>query len=227
MSETRPEGGSEYSSIPRPPGNSNRDREAKKEAPEKKEIRQVTTGRIRKKGLGAKFKETFGGEDARTVGANLLFEVAIPALQNLIVDMVQQGVERKIFGDSSPNRTRRASESRPRVNYGASYRSSRDYRTRGEPRERSYGARERETHDFDQVIIDGRGEAEDILDQMGNLLEQYDAVTVSDMYRMVGIRGSFVDDSWGWTSLRGASVRHVREGYILDLPTPIHLDRRV
>ena len=227
MSETRPEADdSQYRRIERPPGNSNKEKKERSEAP-KKEVRQVTTGRVKKKGLGSKFKDSFGGEDARSVGTYILFDVALPAMQNLIVDMVQQGVERKILGDSAPNRTRRTAERSRRTNYGASYRSSRDPRIREEPVRREYGARERATHDFDQVIIDSRGEAEEILDQLGDLLENYQTVTVSDLYRMVGIRGSFVDDNWGWTDLRGAQARRVRDGYVLELPSPEHLDRRI
>src|SRR5690606_24426648 len=73
---------------------------------EKPKIKQVTSGTVveRKKSLGSKFKETFAGDDAQSVGNYLLFDVIIPATKNLISDMVSQGIERLLFGTSAPRR---------------------------------------------------------------------------------------------------------------------------
>lgn len=228
MSETRPEDSSRYARIEKLPGNSQRKRD--EETRPVKEVRQVTAqaATTRKKGLGTRIKESFGGDDARSVGSYLLFDVALPAFQNLVVDAFQQGIERMVLGDSRPNHTRRVAARRPGYTsynrYSEPTRSGRSLRE--EPR-REFSSRDRATHDFDQIMIQTRGEAEEILDYMGDLLNEYDVVTVTDLYRMVGITGSHVDDNWGWDTLRSARPRRVRDGYVLELPPPVHLDRRI
>ena len=59
---------------------------------------------------------------------------------------------------------------------------------------------------------------------MADLCETYGQVTVADLYDLVGISGSFTDNNYGWTDMREASVRRVRDGYILSLPRPRQLD---
>lgn len=216
----------QYTEIERPPSNSHKNRMGEKKVVEKREIKQLTTkpARTRKKGVGTRIKESFTGDDARSVGGYLLFDVAVPALQNLVVDAFQQGVERLIMGDSRPNRTRRVQDRRATSHYQPRHRT---YSSRPEEPRRDFSERSRSSHDFDQIVLDSRGEAEEILDYLGDILNQYEVVSVTDLYRMVGIRGSYMDDRWGWTHLRDARARRVRDGYVLELPTPIDLDRRV
>lgn len=73
---------------------------------------------------------------------------------------------------------------------------------------------------MDEVIIETRVEAEHVLDRMVDLLKQYDQVTVSDLCDLVGATAAYTDNKWGWTDLRGADIRRVREGYLLKLPQP-------
>lgn len=216
MSEIRPEGSGRYRNI-EAPANSHKS----KERPEK-DIKQVATGVARKKTLGTRIKESFTGDDAQTVGGYILFDVVLPAAQQLVVDAFQQGIERLLLGDSRPNRARRQSDRR------SGYTSYNRYSDSGPRGYRSEGERHsaRATHDFDQIILGTRGEAEEVLDCLGDLLEQYEQVTVSDLYRLVGIRGNYMDDRWGWTHLRGARTARVRDGYVLELPAPVDLDRR-
>jgi hypothetical protein len=85
--------------------------------------------------------------------------------------------------------------------------------------------RARATHDFDEIEIETRGEAEDVLATMGDRLDQYGMVTLTDLYDMVGISGSFADDKWGWVDLRGSEVVRNRAGrYVLSLPKPKPMD---
>ena len=78
--------------------------------------------------------------------------------------------------------------------------------------------RDKATHNFDGIILESRREAEEVIDRLGDLIDNYDAATVSDLYELVGITGSFTDDKWGWTDIRSAGIRRVREGYLLQLP---------
>ena len=87
--------------------------------------------------------------------------------------------------------------------------------------------RARAAHDFDEIILPTRVEADEVLDRLFNLVSEFESATVSELYELVGIDASYTDNKYGWTSdggLRGANVARVRDGYLLDLPKPELLD---
>lgn len=194
--------------------------QSKEEEKDRPEIKPVIQGEAirRKKGFGSKIRETFTGDDSRTVGNYILFEVFIPALKTMISDATKEATDRLLFGSDS----RRVSKSRDREGtytpYGKMYNN-------GPSRapQRDLSSRARSQHDFDEIILGSRGEAEEVLDQLGVLVDDYGHAKVSDLYSMVGITGSYIDDRWGWTDLRSATTSRVRQGYLLDLPAPINL----
>lgn len=220
MAQENPTGGSKLNY----PANSHKAREGSASSKESKAPEQraqkVVTGEVvkRKKPLGKKIAETFAGDDAQNVGQYILFDVIIPAAKSMISDAVSQGIERMLFGDSKRRTTNGGS--RPGyTSYNKMYSRDSD-RTDG----RSISRRARAAHDFDEIILTSRGEAEEVLDRLTDLIENYDVATVSDLYDLVGITGSFTDDKWGWTSLAGAGVSRVREGYLLNLPKTQPID---
>ena len=182
--------------------------------PEKK-TEKVISGEVirRKKGPFSKFKETFTGEDASSVGTYLVFEVFVPAIKNTVSDAVSQGIERLLFGDSRGRSSNSGSRSTSYTPYNRMYRGR-----ESDQRPRSISPRGRSNHSFDEIILDSRGEAEEVLDKLSDLVREFGVATVSDLYDLVGISREHTDDKWGWTNLRSASVRRVREGCLLDLP---------
>lgn len=193
---------------------------------ETKKIEQVTktTAVRRKKPLGTRFKQLFIGGDAKSVWGFVTGNVLIPAAKDMIADATTQAVEQMVFGES---------RSRGRGNYRAGFTPYNRYansantppwrQDRQDPREVS--RRARATHDFDEILLDSRGEAEEVIDQMMEILSQYQSVSVADLYALVGISAAYTDGKYGWTDLRGANVSHVRGGaYLLNLPKPHPLD---
>lgn len=73
-------------------GNSKKE-QAKKELQEKKVIEKVVVTEVitKPKGPGRKFKEVFFGGDAKHAATFVATDVLLPALRNLIVDMVTKG----------------------------------------------------------------------------------------------------------------------------------------
>lgn len=205
------------------PGNSYMAKSSKKQKTEEspKNLEKVVSGEViqKKKGFGSKLKETFGGDDARSVGSYIFFDVIIPAAKAMLADAASQGAERLLFGDSR-------GRSRVSGGRGAGYTSySRMYgRDNDRSSRRELSSRARATHDFDEIILQERGEAEEVLDQLTNLVDDYGHAKISDLYELVGITGSYIDDKWGWNDLSRASTSRVRQGYLLDLPKPIPLD---
>lgn len=200
-----------------PPNN----KSSKKAPQEEKDLTQVATGATRRRrSLRKQFKETFVAGDARTATKYMMFEVVLPAARDMIVEAMHQGMEKLIFGD-----TRRRGATPPvsgptgHISYNRYAPSS---RLGGPARALSRTARSR--HDFDEIILDSRDEAEEVIDRLFNLVSQYESATVADLYELVGLSATHTDHRWGWTDLMGAGVSRVRGGYLLDLPEPEPLD---
>lgn len=82
----------------------------------------------------------------------------------------------------------------------------------------------RARHQFDDIVLDERAEAEQVIDQLFDLVSKYGSATVADLYELVGLASTHTDHKWGWEELMGAGVSRVRGGYLLDLPEPEPLD---
>jgi hypothetical protein len=203
------------------PGNSRRQRD-RPQTPEPKKVERVVQSQVgrRKRSLGKRMSEAFVGGDARGVWNFVALDVLIPAAKDMLADAISQGFERLIFGEA---RSRSRSGRRPGESYVNYNRYSRD--RRDDPRDRpTMSHRARAAHDFDEIIIGTRVEAEEVLDRMFDIVNRYDCATVADLYDLVGIQGAHTDEKWGWNNLAGAGVTRVRNGYLLDLPRPEPLD---
>lgn len=207
------------------PGNSHRSKKATHPEKEPKKVEKVVTSEPirRKKPLGKRFVETFVGGDAKGVAGYVAFDVLIPAAKDMVADAMSQGVERMLFGEARST-SRRGHGPRPGGSGGyVSYNRYAPSSLRPEPRV-GPSRRARATHDFDEIILATRVEAEEVIDRLFDLVSRYESATVADLYELVGVSGSYTDDKWGWTDIRGAGVTRVRNGYLLDLPRPEPLD---
>lgn len=209
------------------PGNSRLPKTNKKDEVPEKKVEKVISGEVvrRKKPLGKRVMETFvGGDDARSVWSYIAYDVLIPAAKDMVSDAVSQGIERMLFGDV---RGRSGGSSARSRHGGVSYTNYSRYSsplTRREPERREMSRRARATHDFDEIVLQTKVEAEEVLDQLYQILSQYEVVTVADLYESVGQAANFTDEKYGWVDLRGANVTRIKGGYLLDLPKPEALD---
>lgn len=187
--------------------------------PEEKKIERVTTSdpTRRKKGLAKQFQSTFFGGDFKTASNYVVFGVLIPAAKEALVEAGSAGFEKLIFGESKRRGGARSSGPLGYVSYN---RMSQPQPQVSRP---TLTQRGRAQHDFDEIVLESRQEAEAVLDQLYDLLSKYDEVTVSDLYELTGIKSTHVDKQWGWANLKGSGVSRVRGGYLLDLPEPTHL----
>lgn len=173
-----------------------------------------------------KVSDLIMADDTQSVGSYIFNDVLIPAAKDMINDMVTGGMEMMLFGDrqgrSRGRNYHRDSYRGQNINYGMISRSSDRSDPRDRGREMSQNARAR--HDFDEILLQTRGEAEDVLFHLSDLIIDYQQATVADLYTLVGIQPAFTDGKYGWYDLQGVSPRRVRDGYILDLPRPRPLD---
>lgn len=187
-----------------------------------KKVERVVSGDVlrRKKPLGKRFMETFVGGDARSVWNYVLLEVLIPAAKDAMADAITQGIERVLFGEVRSSNRRGTSRTGGYVSYNRYSSPSRPPWDRGRDERPPLSRRARAQHDFDEIILPTRREAEEVIDNLFNLISKYDVASVADLYDLVGITPNFTDNKWGWADIRGADVTRVRNGYLLDLPKP-------
>lgn len=193
--------------------NSHRSKETEKQE-ERQKLEPIAKGKAKKKSEVKKLADTFIAEDITNVKDYIIMEVLLPAAKKAISDIVTNGIDMILYGE-----TRSKSKSREsRVSYTSYYKDrDREYDRPGRSRGR-YG------YDYDDIILDTRKEAEEVLDRMDDLIDTYGVVSVADLYDLVGISGNYTDNKYGWTNLRNADVQRVRDGYLLKLPKALPFD---
>lgn len=201
---TRPEGA--Y------PGNSDR-------AKEKKEITPVAKARIKRESTARKVVGEIIREDVSSVGETVLWDVIIPTVKNLISDTVTRGIESMLYGGDSRPRSRNSYSdysgySRPKGN-----------RDRPAERRERRSARHAEP-ERNEIIFDSRSDANDVIDRMSDLIDQYGQASLADLNALIGASSNFIDDNWGWTDMGSFDVRQVRDGFMLTHDEPQSLKQR-
>lgn len=189
--------------------NSHKFREGQTEALTDKKIQKVVHGKVKtkpKSGM-SKITDVFISEDAANVKSYIVMDVLVPAVKKAISDIVRDGIDMILYGES---RGRRNSTS-------SSYVSYRDY-SRSDDRDRFRDSRTRSGYNHDDIILESRGEAEEVLTRMDELIDTYGVVSVADLYDLIGKSCEYTDNKYGWTNIRNAEPIRVRDGYMLKLP---------
>ena len=181
----------------------------------KKDIQPVAKAKTKKKSEVKKFADVFIAEDITSVKDYIVNDVLIPAAKKAISDIITNGIDMILYGEARGKDRRRDTGSR--VSYTKYYERDRD-------RDYDRGRTRRSVYDYDDIILDTRGEAEDVLNRMDDLIDAYGMVSVADLYDLVGISGNYTDNKYGWTNLRNAEVRRTRDGYLLKLPKALPFD---
>jgi len=70
------------------------------------------------------------------------------------------------------------------------------------------------------IVFPSRAEAEEVLDDMRDIINKYGVVTIADLLDMTDISADFFHNKYGWTNLKDVKIRISREGFIIDFPTP-------
>lgn len=182
--------------------NSFRSKEATEHTEEKKKLEKVVVGQVKtkKKNGMSKLVSGFVSDDAHNIKSYLVKDVVIPTIKKTITDIVDM----ILYGGKHKSSRTPAS----RVSYRSFY---------DEPRERRESVAV-QAYNYDDIILDSRGDAEEVLDRLNELIDTYKIASVADLYDLVGISGNYTDNRYGWTNLSNAYVDRTRDGYQLKLP---------
>ena len=196
--------------------NSHRSKEGelKEERVVEKKIEKVVSGEVRqkKKNWAQKAFGSFIAEDAQNIKNYVLWDIMIPAFKSMIDDTVHMA----LYGHSNSG-NRKSSSPVSKISYS-------NYYDRDHDRRYDRPVKSSTSYDYTDVVISNRGEAEEVLSRMDEILDRYGMVSVADFYDLVGVQGRYTDNKYGWTDLRNASVIRVRDGYIIKLPKALSID---
>lgn len=173
-----------------------------------------------KKSLGQKFADTFIKEDVKDVKAWLVTEVIIPGVKDTILDMLSM----MFFGGGSGYRRGRSynSYNRENVSYSSYYQSSYNNRRSDRVKERAPVANA--NVDYRNIILDRRDSAERVIDEMCHRIDEYGQVSIAEMLDLMEISGKYTDNNWGWTDKRDIGLKHVANGWLIDVAEARLLD---
>lgn len=189
----------------------NNSRKAKSE--ETKKLNKVISGtaKTKKKNDVQKFADVFISEDVNNVKSYIFLDVLVPAIKKAISDIVVNGIDMILYGEAG--HTKKSNGTKP------SYRS---YYDNNNSNNRT--TTRRTIYSFDDIVMNSRADAEEVLDTMLETIEKYGIVSVADMYDLVGITGNYTDNKYGWTDLRSARIERERDGgYTINLPRALPL----
>lgn len=187
-------------------------------AEEKREVRQIVSGKVKEKTVLDKASDVFLSEDARSVKDYIIYDVIIPTIKNGIADTIIGAIEMAFFG--SPRSRRSSSGGGKIVNYSSYSSDSR----RNFSGHRVASSNHSDRYDYNNVYLDSRGDAEEVITSMEDLIRDYGEATVADLKSLVGLTNRPIDNKWGWTDCRDFHVSRSGRGYVLDFAQPIYLD---
>jgi len=201
-------------------GNSNKEKTVvdKLKTVERAPQEKVVTGTVivKDKTLGSRFKNVFFGGDLNTSAKYVAAEVLLPALRNLALDMLQKGGERLIFGDTAPRRRSIPTTYSSRVQYNNPAVVRRTQYLPDQPAERWVATTNKKS--IDDIVVALKEDADVVVERVSDIVDQYEVVSVADVYEMLGLPSSHIDNKWGWTQLPHIELRQVREGWRLSFP---------
>lgn len=185
-----------------------------------KKVTKVVTGnaRVKKKSSLGKLSGTLISEDVSNVKSYILMDVLIPAAKKTILDIITNGADMLLYGETRSSRRGGGSSSVSYVSYDRfADRDRRDDRNR-------YSTRNSGVLNED-IVLDNRGEAEEVLRQLDLLIADYGVASVSDLYDLVGATAPYTGNRYGWTNLRNAQAVRLHDGgYLLKMPRATLID---
>lgn len=198
--------------------NSHKYKEEQKKLPDKKRPTKIVTGKVKtKKNEIRKFTDIFIAEDIRSVKDYVVHDILVPTVKKAFYDIIVGGLDMSLFGG-------RGNGGRRTVYDKVSY-TDFSSRSRRNDERRHNDSRFKSVLDYDDIVLDSRGDAEAVLSSLGDIMETYDGIcSVADLYDLVGETPPLTANNYGWTNLRNAEIVRQRDGkYWLKMPKALPL----
>lgn len=206
------------------PGNSHAEREAREFAANAIAEKRTLQGTVstEKKSLGKQIVSTFVKDDISEVKEYVWQDVILPKLKDIVSETINNTVDMLLYGEQRSRRGINRSGGSSYVSYSSQYRVVPDSRgSRSDMTRDSRGG-----YNLSNLVFDTRVDAENVLGDLNDLVEDYGMASVSDFYKFAGMdeQSTYMDRRWGWDDLTTARVTRVRDGYSIEMPRPRQLD---
>ena len=188
---------------------SNSNKSKRKAVEDKKKVDKIVKGKVKTKKKNS-ILASFINDDLQDIKKYIVEDVLIPTIKKTITDVVKNSIDMFFYGEVS--RSNRSNSSR--ISYSSYYDRDR------EPRSRS----RRNSLLIDDIVLESRAEAEEVLDRLDEMIEEFGMASVLNLYDLIGVTAPFTADKYGWTDIRNATAVRVRDGYLLKLPRVMPLD---
>lgn len=179
-------------------------------------IKSVVKGKtkVRQKSELSKVAKNIISEECGSIKDYIIYDTLIPVVKDTVANLIKGSIDMLLYGEirSSGRSGRRTNASR--VSYRDFYDDRRDDR-RDSRRDRSNSRLS-----YDDISFESRGDAEDVLAAMDDILESYGVVRVADFFELAGKTGSYVNQDYGWTNLASAKIEMYRGDFYIKLPRP-------
>lgn len=177
--------------------------------PAEKKVEKVITGnaKVKKKSESHRLGDIFVAKDKAEVTEYIWTDVLVPGIKKIVWEIVTGAFDMILFGGNG----------RSKKNTNAGYVSYNSYsgNRREPPRDES---RARTRYSYGELVLETRGDAEDVMDRLNEAIQDYGMATVADMYDAAGLTCNYTDNKYGWRNLRDAQIVRVRDGYMLKMP---------
>ncbi len=201
--------------------NSNKAKRAQAEAPapEEKKVDKIVTGPVKVK-KKSEFQKAIGSVivgDLSAIGAYLLKEKLIPTLKKFIFEAGSDAIHMAMFGNAASSKS---SSGGSKISYNGYYKS--------DERKPIEAPVANKLFEYERIVIEHRGDAEAVLDDLKEALDHGYLVSVGDLYDKLGITDPSIatatSHKYGWEDLSTARIVHTTDGYILKMPRPKPFD---
>lgn len=184
-------------------------------------VEPVTKNKVvrHKPSVGKKIFESFIKDDLSTMKEHLIWDVWVPTVREYVRDSLVSSVD-AIFGRGGGTGMSLPYKSTLNSSYSHTPYDKASRRTSIYKQER---ARTHAMYGFDDIVMHTAKEANEVVEQLNDIIETYGVASVQDYYISCGETSEPTDCDWGWSNKIPISVRRVRTGYIAVLPRPIKL----
>lgn len=179
-------------------------------------------GYLKKESLAAKFKRIFLSPDINNVGEFIFVDVFVPAIKDLIVNIIENTINIAFFGNNSRRpyvigRPASSAQQRASIYWNSSGNGQARIVQPTEPVKKPVDS-------YKDLRYPTYVKADETLNALKNHLASYGQVFISDVFRCTeGARTSnftnYAND-YGWTNLDNATIGRDGTEYYLILPKP-------
>lgn len=189
-----------------------------KSAQDKPKVQQVVSGAKQvSRPATRRFKDYVFAESPRALGAKVASDVIVPRLKAGIEEALNSFLSGMLWGDSAVRPMAGVGRTVLRGG-GVAYNAVSSQQ--GSLLAARQATQQRSTGNYEDLIVPTQQQAEILLANLYELLNQYRVVAVGDLNDLAGISSQISDNGYGWTNLEGARISKVRDGYLLGLPRP-------